>query len=135
MEESYIRGVNSELIRAIKELGKKLDTIAQNQSEVTITADAINLNTDELEDKLDSLIGVQLKQNFLNPTHLGIVSEGDTTFEQNVVLCNITDNNITVTVTAADDTTAQSIALTPGWNPIIIKSISGATANTLIYGY
>ena len=135
MEESYIRGVNSELIRAIKELGKKLDTIAQNQSEVTITADAINLNTDELEDKLDSLIGVQLKQNFLNPTHLGVVSEGDTTFEQNVVLCNITDNNITVTVTAADDTAAQSIALTPGWNPVIIKSISGATANTLIYGY
>ena len=113
MEESYIRRVNSELIRAIKELGKKLDTIAQNQSEAS----------------------VQLKQNFLNPTHLGIVSEGDTTFEQNVVLCNITDNNITVTVTAADDAAAQSIALTPGWNPVIIKSISGATANTLIYGY
>lgn len=135
MEESYIRGVNSELIRAIKELGKKLDTIAQNQSEVTITADAINLNTDELEDKLDSLIGAQLKQNFLNPTHLGIVSEGDTTFEQNVVLCNITDNNITVSVTAADDTAAQSIVLTPGWNPVIVKAITGATANTLIYGW
>lgn len=135
MEESYIRGVNSELIRAIKELGKKLDTIAQNQSEVTITADAINLNTDELEDKLDSLIGVQLKQNFLNPTHLGIVSEGDTTFEQNVVLCNITDSNITVSVTAADDTAAQSIVLTPGWNPVIVKAITGATANTLIYGW
>lgn len=135
MEESYIRGVNSELIRAIKELGKKLDTIAQNQSEVTITADAINLNTDELEDKLDSLIGSQLKQNFLNPTHLGIVSEGDTTFEQNVVLCNITDNNVTVSVIAADDTAAQSIVLTPGWNPVIVKAITGATANTLIYGW
>lgn len=135
MEESYIRGVNSELIRAIKGLGKKLDTIAQNQSEVTITADAINLNTDELEDKLDSLIGAQLKQNFLNPTHLGIVSEGDTTFEQNVVLCNITDSNITVNVTAADDTAAQSIVLTPGWNPVIVKAITGATANTLIYGW
>lgn len=135
MEESYIRGVNSELIRAIKELGKKLDTIAQNQSEVTITADAINLNTDELEDKLDSLIDAQLKQNFLNPTHLGIVSEGDTTFDQNVVLCNITDNNITVSVIAADDTAAQSIVLIPGWNPVIVKSITAATANTLIYGW
>lgn len=135
MEESYIRGVNSELIRAIKGLGKKLDTIAQNQSEVTITADAINLNTDELEDKLDSLIGAQLKQNFLNPTHLGIVAEGDTTFDQNVVLCNITDSNITVSVTAADDTAAQSIVLTPGWNPVIIKAITNATANTLIYGW
>ena len=135
MEESYIRGVNSELIRAIKELGKKLDTIAQNQSEVTITADAINLNTDELEDKLDSLIDAQLKQNFLNPTHLGIVAEGDTTFEQNVVLCNITDSNITVSVTAADDTAAQSIVLTPGWNPVIVKAITAATANTLIYGW
>lgn len=135
MEESYIRGVNSELIRAIKELGKKLDTIAQNQSEVTITADAINLNTDELEDKLDSLIDAQLKQNFLNPTHLGIVAEGDTTFEQNVVLCNITDSNITVSVTAADDTATQSIVLTPGWNPVIVRAITAATANTLIYGW
>lgn len=135
MEESYIRGVNSELIRAIKELGKKLDTIAQNQSEVTITADAINLNTDELEDKLDSLIGVQLKQNFLNPTHLGIVSEGDTTFDQNVVLCNITNDNITVTVTAADDTAASSIVLAPGWNPVVVKSVNGAVENTLVYGY
>lgn len=135
MEESYIRGVNSELIRAIKELGKKLDIIAQNQSEVTITADAINLNTDELEDKLDSLIGAQLKQNFLNSTHLGIVSEGDTTFDQNVVLCNITDNNINVTIMAANDSQNTTIILTPGWNPVVVKSITGAVENTLVYGY
>ena len=66
---------------------------------------------------------------------MGIVSEGDTTFEQNVVLCNITDSNITVNVTAADDTAAQSIVLTPGWNPVIVKAITAATANTLIYGW
>lgn len=72
---------------------------------------------------------------YLNPTHLAVVAEGDTTFDNNVVLCNITDNNITVSVTAADDTTAQSVVLTPGWNPVIVKAITGATANTLIYGY
>lgn len=72
---------------------------------------------------------------YINPTHMMSVPEGDTTFNQNVVLCNITDNNITVSVIAADDTTAQSIVLTPGWNPVIVKSITGATANTLIYGW
>lgn len=72
---------------------------------------------------------------YMNPTHLGIVAEGDTTFEQNVVLCNITNSNVTITVTAANDTTAQSVILVPGWNPIIVKSITGATDNTLIYGW
>lgn len=164
MEESYIRGVNSELIRVIKKLlgstqtsqdntiqainslGQKLDTIAQNQQEINITADTINLNTDELENKLDSIYSslsninedinnIKIKQYYLNPTHLGIVSEGDTELGKNVVLCNITDSNITVSVTAADDTAAQSIVLTPGWNPVIVKAITGATANTLIYGW
>lgn len=73
--------------------------------------------------------------NIMNPSHLAIVNTGDTTFDNPVVLCNITEENITVTVTAVDDTIAQSIVLTPGWNPVVIKSITGATANTLIYGY
>lgn len=72
---------------------------------------------------------------YLNPTHLAVVSAGDTTFDQNVVLCNITNDNITVTVTAADDTTASSIVLAPGWNPVIVKSVTGAVENTLVYGY
>lgn len=72
---------------------------------------------------------------YLNPTHLAVVAEGDTTFDDNVVLCNITNNNITATVTAADDTEAQSIVLTPGWNPIKVKAVSGVEENTLVYGY
>lgn len=157
MEESYIRGVNQELIRTLKKLIEvtesqqqaiidkltevstaitgKLDEVIANQQEISITADTINLNTDAVEAKLDSINAQQIKQNYLNPSHLAIVAEGDTTFSQNVVLCNITDSNITVSVTAAGDTTAQSIILTPGWNPVIIKSITGVTANTLIYGW
>lgn len=85
-----------------------------------------------LLNKLDSIAS---KDKYKNPTHLGIVPAGDTTFDNSCVLCNITEENITVTVTAADDSTAQSIVLTPGWNPVVVKSITGATANTLIYGY
>lgn len=142
MNERYLETIVQYLIKIInnnsvtdKGITEKLDEVIAAVSNIKISAESVNLNTDGLEDKLDSLIGVQLKQNFLNPTHLGIVPEGDTTFEQNVVLCNITDNNITVTVTAADDITAQSIVLTPGWNPIIVKAVSGVTINTLIYGW
>lgn len=213
MNEEYIRGINSELIRTLKKLIEatgnqqqavidklteisaaitgKLDEVIANQQEINITADTINLNTDTLEtligdtnDKLDTaqatlnsingaaqylngigtgvttiashipnmdtngdLIAAHslntanwvqvLGENtpYLNPTHLAVVAEGDTTFDGNVVLCNITDNNITVSVTAADDTNAQSVVLTPGWNPVIVKAITGATANTLIYGW
>lgn len=143
MNEKYLETIVQYLIKIANNnnsasdtgITEKLDEVIAAVSNIKISAESINLNTDELKDKLDSLIDAQLKQNFLNPTHLGIVSEGDTTFDQNVVLCNITDNNITVSVTAADDTAAQSIVLTPGWNPVIVKAITGATANTLIYGW
>lgn len=143
MNEKYLETIVQYLIKIVNNnnsasdegITEKLDEVIAAVSNIKISAESVNLNTDELEDKLDSLIDAQLKQNFLNPTHLGIVSEGDTTFDQNVVLCNITDNNITVSVIAADDTAAQSIVLTPGWNPVIVKAITGATANTLIYGW
>ena len=143
MNEKYLETIVQYLIKIAnnnsstsdKGITEKLDEVIAAVSNIKISAESVNLNTDELEDKLDSLISVQLKQNFLNPTHLGIVTEGDTTFEQNVVLCNITDSNITVSVTAADDTAVQSIVLTPGWNPVIVKAITAATANTLIYGW
>lgn len=149
MEESYIRGVNSELIRVLKDIRDKmsgqndrLDTIISNQSEITISADNINLNTDTLESliestnsKLDSINAKSISQEFLNPTHLGAVAAGNTDFDTNVVLCNITEDNITVTVTAADDVSPHQIVLAPGWSPVIIKSIQGATSNTLVYGY
>lgn len=163
------------------ELTQKLDDVVTAISNIKISADSINLNTDELETKLDStiaavntvntsiqsqieiinnvldntstisnnindiqsnsydslqnIIGFNNRFNIMNPSHLAVVNAGDTTFDNPCVLCNITEENITVTVTAADDNTAQSIVLTPGWNPVVIKSITGATANTLIYGY
>lgn len=158
MEEQYIRGINSEIIRTLKKIAEgignssetvsKLDEVITAVNNIKISADSVNLNTDTLESLIQTTnttlntinnkvatASNQLNKGVLNPTHLASVSEGDTTFSQNVVLCNITDNNITVTVTGADDTNSISVVLTPGWNPIIVKSITGATANTLIYGY
>lgn len=130
----------------ITTLDSVVDTINEGVNNLKTQVEGINSNTDTLEalteatnTKLDatqsSLNNISGAAQYLNPTHLAIVPAGSTTFEQNVVLCNITDGNITVTVTAADDTVAQSVVLTPGWNPVIIKSISDATANTLIYGW
>lgn len=153
MNEKYLETIVQYLIKIVnnnsasdKGIVEKLDEVVDAVSNIKISAESVNLNTDELENKLDSIYSslsninedinnIKIKQHYLNPTHLGIVSEGDTEFGKNVVLCNITDNNITVTVTGADDTTSQSIILTPGWNPVIIKAITGATANTLIYGW
>ena len=171
-------GDNSDIINELTTLGTKIDTIKtavdvlktniesvdthiqSNTQSVNTAAGNINTRLDNIDTHIQGLtqdlnngIGtVNDKQDtannywssavqrmpvngYINPTHMMPVSEGDTTFDQNVVLCNITDNNITVSVTAADDTTAQSIVLTPGWNPVIVKAITGATANTLIYGW
>lgn len=153
MNEKYLETIVQYLIKIVnnnsvsdKGIVEKLDEVVDAVSNIKISAESVNLNTDELENKLDSIYSslsninedinnIKIKQHYLNPTHLGIVSEGDTEFGKNVVLCNITDNNITVTATGADDTTPQSIVLTPGWNPVIVKAVSGATANTLIYGW
>ena len=110
MEEQYTRGVNQELIRTLKKILEKIGnssggTEGSSQPIVdklddistSITEGLSTLHTD-----ISELKDISLKQNYLNPTHLGIVSEGDTTFDQNVVLCNITDNNITVSVTTAN---------------------------------
>lgn len=171
-------GDNSDIINELTALGTKIDTIKtavdvlktniesvdthiqSNTQTVNTAAEDINSNLISINSGIevltlamrDSINTVNDKQDtannywasvtqrmpvngYINPTHMMSVPEGDTTFDQNVVLCNITDNNITVTVTAADDTTVQSIVLTPGWNPVIVKAITGATANTLIYGW
>lgn len=184
MNEKYLETIVQYLIKIAnnnnsvpdKGITEKLDEVIAAVSNIKISAESVNLNTDEVEAKLDILnqsvianrdnsdivdklivLGTKLDSiktaidttnnywdsvsqripvnGYINPTHMMPVVAGDTTFDQNVVLCNITDNNITVSVTAADDTAAQSIVLTPGWNPVIVKAITGATANTLIYGW
>lgn len=87
--------------------------------------------------EFDSLTVINYLKNirYMNPTHLGVVTDGNNMFNQDVVLCNITDENITIEVIAAGDTNPVSVVLTPGWNPIIVKQVNNATANTLIYGY
>lgn len=194
MNDRYLVTIIQYLVKILEKQGDesessvldKLDKVIEAVSNIKISAESVNLNTDELENKLDTintnitLLKESVSNGFNNvydkfldntsaintgfkvtnvrqeeskqaivaavnattnklaimtPTHLGIVAAGDTEFGKNVTLCNITDNNITITVTAAGDTAEQSIVLTPGWNPIVVKSIKGATANTLLYGY
>ena len=140
MDEQYIRGINSELIRAIKALAgssggdtsaitSKLDSIDTHIQELT---QALNTAVGTINDKQDSLI---LEHNYMNPKHIAPVVAGDTTFPQSVVLCNISGNDLVVTVTATSDSSSTQVTLSPGWNPIVVSSITGATENTLLYGY
>lgn len=124
MIDNTYTGLFKDIIRLLKDSNKNKD----NSTDYSETLNSINNN-------VESIVSNLKNSNFLNPSHLGIVTEGDTTFNQNVVLCNITNDNITVTITAANDSTAQSVTLTPGWNPVIVKRITGATANTLVYGW
>ena len=192
MNDRYLVTIIQYLVKILENQGgsssgvsDKLDEVIEAVSNIKISAESVNLNTDELEDGLntintnvltikdntngliDKLDGITSAINTLGtkldtintgineskqaivasvnattnklalmiPTHLGIVAAGDTEFGKNVTLCNISNDNITITVTAAEDTAEQSIVLTPGWNPIVVKSIKGATANTLLYGY
>lgn len=122
MDEQYIRGVNSELIRAIKALAS---SSSGNTSAITSKLDSIDTHIQQL---------IQ-EHNYMNPKHIAPVVAGDTTFPQNVVLCNISGNDLVVTVTAASDSSSTQVTLSPGWNPIVVSSITGATENTLLYGY
>lgn len=193
MNDRYLVTIIQYLVKILENQGgsssgvsDKLDEVIEAVSNIKISAESVNLNTDELEAKLDTintnitLLKEAVNNGFNNvydkfadntnainagfkvvtvrqeeskqanvaavnhatnklalmmPTHLGIVAAGDTEFGKNVTLCNISNDNITITVTAAGDTAEQSIVLTPGWNPIVVKFIKGATANTLLYGY
>ena len=150
MTEDYLKTIVQYLIKIANNNGgvsdngisEKLDEVITAISNIKISAESVNLNTDEIEAKLDtlndkiaSISQKMLVSGIINPTHIAAVAAGDTTFDQNVVLCNITDNNINVTIMAADDTQSTTIILAPGWNPVVVKSITGAIENTLVYGY
>lgn len=125
----------------------KLNDISSTTNAISTTVESAKSTIDNIDNTLTTNVVTSIatlleytlaannKLNFMNPTHLGVVAEGDTSFEQPVVLCNVTDSNITVTVTANQDTNPVSIPLTPGWNPVVVKAITGATANQLVYGY
>lgn len=98
MEESYIRGVNQELIRTLKKLIEateqqqqaiidkltevsaaitgKLDEVIANQQEISITADTINLNTDTVEAKLDEVKASIEAMQTETVAGLGAINEG-----------------------------------------------------------
>lgn len=153
MTEDYLKTIVQYLIKIVnnssvsdKGISEKLDEVIAAVSNIKISAESVNLNTDEIEAKLDtlnqsvinnitSISQKMLISGVINPTHIAAVAAGNTTFDQNVVLCNITNDNISVTIMAADDSQNTTIVLAPGWNPVVVKSITGAVENTLVYGY
>lgn len=146
-------GDNSDIVDKLTALGTKLDTIKtavevlktniesvdthiqSNTQALNNGIGVVNDKQDTINNNITSISQKMLVSGIINPTHVVAVPAGDTTFGQNVVLCNITKYYLTVTITAANDITAQSIVLAPGWNPVVIKSITGAVENTLVYGY
>lgn len=164
MTERYLATIIQYLIQIVDKvssqnstISNKLDNLISAVQNIKISAESVNLNTDELEAKLDelkistngiktsidsiktstdaafdSIIGTS---EFSNPKHIGIVVAGSTEFEQNVVLCNITEGDVVIDVISADNTEAVQVTLVPGWNPIIIKSVINASSNTLLYGW
>lgn len=146
-------GDNSDIIDKLTTLGTKLDTIKTAidvlktniesvDTHIQSNTQALNNGIGVVNDKQDainnSIISASQKMlvsGIINPTHIVSVAAGDTTFDQHVVLCNITNDNISVTIMAADDSQNTTIILAPGWNPVVVKSITGAVENTLVYGY
>lgn len=133
---SKLTNISGDLTTASSALNDISSAVQSTKSTVDNINDTLtNSIVTSIATLLEYTLAANNKLNFMNPTHLGVVAEGDTSFEQPVVLCNITDSNVTATVTANQDTNPVSIVLTPGWNPVVVKAITGATANQLVYGF
>ena len=116
----------------VSTINSNLDTVKSDIAIVKTNTATTVTNTDATNTSVKNLTN---KYGYLNPTRYKSVPAGDTTFANACVLCNITDENITVTVTSSYDSSTQSVVLVPGWNPIVVKAITGATENTLLYGW
>lgn len=146
-------GNNPDIVEKLTTLGTKLDTIKaaidilktniesvdthiqSNTQTLNNGIGVVNDKQDATNNNITSISQKMLVSGVINPTHISTVAAGDTTFDQHVVLCNITNDNISVTIMAADDSQNTTIILAPGWNPVVVKSITGAVENTLVYGY
>lgn len=146
-------GDNSDIVDKLTALGTKLDTIKiavdvlktniesvdthiqSNTQALNNGIGVVNDKQDTINNNITSISQKMFVSGIINPTHVVAVPAGDKIFGRNVVLCNITKDYLTVTITAANNTNAISIVLAPGWNPVVVKSITGAVENTLVYGY
>ena len=137
--DTHIQSNTQALNNAARDINTRLDNIDTHIQGLTQDLNnnigIVNDKQDAINNNITSISQKMLVSGIINPTHIATVTAGDTTFDQNVVLCNITDNNISVTIMAANDSQNTTIILTPGWNPVVVKSITGAAENTLVYGY
>lgn len=137
--DTHIQSNTQALNNAAGDINTHLDNIDTHIQSLTQALNngvgVVNEKQDATNNNITSISQKMLVSGIINPTHIAAVAAGDTTFDQHVVLCNITDNNISVTIMAADDSQNTTIVLAPGWNPVVVKSITGAVENTLVYGY
>lgn len=128
-----------EVIAAVDVLKTNIESvdthIQSNTQALNNGIGVVNDKQDAANNNITSISQKMLVSGIINPTHIAAVAAGNTTFDQHVVLCNITNDNISVTIMAADDSQNTTIILAPGWNPVVVKSITGAVENTLVYGY
>lgn len=137
--DTHIQSNTQALNNAAGDINTRLDNIDTHIQSLTQALNngigVVNEKQDTNNNNITSISQKMLASGIINPTHIVAVAAGDTTFDQHVVLCNTTNDNISVTIMAADDSQNTTIILTPGWNPVVIKSITGAVENTLVYGY
>ena len=137
--DNHIQSNTQALNNAAGDINTRLDNIDTHIQNLTQALNngigVVNEKQDTINNNITSISQKMLVSGIINPTHIAAVTTGDTTFDQNVVLCNITNDNISVTIMAANDSQNTTIILAPGWNPVVVKSITGAVENTLVYGY
>lgn len=75
------------------------------------------------------------KQNSLQVSRLQDVPAGDFNPGMMVLLKNITEENISISLKPAGQTDFVTTVLYPGWNVELVNAVKGVTANTLQYGW
>ena len=73
--------------------------------------------------------------NSLQVSCLENVPQGNSNFGRGVLLKNITDSEISVSVKLLNNKNSILTILYPGWNPEIVVEITNAPANSLQFGY
>lgn len=114
----------------------KLDTINTSTLQVQGAITALETEVVATKDLITSMeSNIASMHSVMNPSHLFAVTEGDNIFAQPSVLKNITDSIIEVSVKTPNATEFITTPMYPGWNSEIVIAVSGASANTLQYGY
>lgn len=68
-------------------------------------------------------------------SHIYNVESGDTDFDRNVLISNITDSPITIKCIPSSMNEVVEVTMFTGWNPVIVKAVREVNEGTLQYGW